>query len=607
VTTGGKIAGFLVVILLLLIGVPVALVFLYAGGLGEDEALDGTGATSSETSATQLVTAPRIGPDVAGDVTITVTSVFSQRGRAPLEGARVFIRETVRERERVVAEGTSASDGTVRLPGLESGRYEVWVEADGHRTRRVPLSNALVSVDVYKRARLQGLLRLKGGVPVVGAQVTIAVRDGGESEFTELGAPDPDFPAPIQLVSDADGRFGVDVAPGYPFELKILADGYPELVRDFGIVWPGKTRKAEITLRAGPAALIGTVPFAVEPDDDVQLILSPRRGREKAGRITQTSRFRFDEVAPGPVQVWVFRREARRLQMSSGTFQVEPGRLNDMGTLISPATRLTFQVSVRGPEIPDCELFLPFVRSRFAVSNGQTVVLEGAPRNLGLINASLHFKQADGRPGILSLEGKIAHTADDPAERTIVLEFIPAVTKGTLYVALPTPPVAEDEQSMRLVVEAWSESGPGEIVHLGLRTAPASDMRWAGKLVAGRYRVSGLTRAHATEPVFVDVRSGERAEVRLERWVASPPITGRILDADGRPFLRAHVQVVDEESADRARRWTFQFMNVGADGKFSIGWVPRRAGLKIIVTHAKLNVTLPVPADREKELEIELK
>ncbi|HYH47061.1 MAG TPA: carboxypeptidase-like regulatory domain-containing protein, partial [Thermoanaerobaculia bacterium] len=460
-------------------------------------------------------------------------------------------------------EATSGQAGTARLavPALAGARFQLTAEREGFAPARavvrlpaepgaqpMPPMPPIVLV-LTRGATAAGRLTTEQGEGLAGGTVEL------EREAEHRGFFDPPT-ALRQAAAGPDGRFELRHLPPGRFRLTARAPGHAPAAR-LPVEIPagaGRVDLGNLALAAGAALEGRVVDERDRPLEGAAVLAVDGPGEPPRALTGADGRFRLADLAPGRANLWVVREGY--IQTTLHDIAVPSGE--PLAIRLRPARVLTGQVvGPRGEPVAGAMLH--------RLTGGA-----GADGSGFSGSSSLAHTDAQGRFRADGLEpGPVALLAEAPGYRSRRLQVeIPAERDaGPLEIALDTGAVIEGRvlAAGKPMAQAQVSAHPTVRVEVHAGTLVQTDGD-------GRFRLAGLAVGrHAVEVTTADGRQArEEVEVRpgtqqLDLHLPAAEISGRVVDAAGRPVAAAALRLVGPRSG---------VIETAADGSFAFRSLP---------------------------------
>ncbi|MBM7119142.1 carboxypeptidase regulatory-like domain-containing protein [Archangium primigenium] len=435
----------------------------------------------------------------------------------------------------VLAQGTSASDGTFSLEVPRADHYTLWVEStEGVAIRHdVRAGEEELALELDPGARVSGVVRGEDEAPIPGALVTAIYTR--HSRFFEA-------------LADGAGQFDLGTLPRGDYTLVVTRTGLSPTTFEFKAHAP-RLRLEPVLTR--PRDLSGVVLHEGRPVGDASVsVHCYRDALARSVRTDARGHFAFEGLPAQPH----YTLEARHPGLMS-SLEVDPQESADTLTVeMAPAVALRGVVrDPTGRPIPDAH-----VEAEVAPSDEEGNALGGSARTdehgayvlEDLVPA--HYRVHAGAAGHLDSESQEVELTRGAREQDFTLA--PATVLSGVLVDEDGQPVADE--SLQLTSPALAET---------LRTDSGQDGRFAFDVPrVGRYHLQVMGRtSQAQAPVEVTAPAELRLSVQR-----LPTLRGEVVDDTGLALSGVEVSLWPEAPGDAQRHLTYGHTN--ARGQFQL-------------------------------------
>jgi hypothetical protein len=488
--------------------------------------------------------------------------VVDLRGE-PVPAAEVWV-TTWRERDKALVRTVCDGDGIYLLPRVPKREsMHVCATAPGKVLGRAWYGSSFVEVQLHDAVRVTGVLRDRGGKPIVGAVVR-AELDGARILYY----------VDARATTDAEGRFTLDKVPigTVAVAAVVPGEGLAEVRRrvvadtEFDLA-PGKEASADmtVTVKGLPAEAAGRVRLRFLPYSRGHHCQLPppweSPSLEAGGSLELLHLPDYDYVVGPTLTGFVFAPQEIRVKAGKG-----PHRLEFTAEPVG-STALRWAAELHdgdGKPIGGANLVMSAANGGLrstAVSAADGTLLFDAPLAIGAV-AVVHAtgeqwvldQKKDEREMMFNAWDLTKHKCNVDPTTKLSLVAIPAC-KVTGRVLLP------DGRPAPFVEVGLEESSPNRFPHWGLYDSASTDRN-------GNYVCRGLHHIDRPVRVHVEGRAGSAASdamalVEPGTMVAAPDlqltaparIEGVVRDADGRGMPGVRVWLRD---------WDFNTKNLGS-------------------------------------------
>jgi Carboxypeptidase regulatory-like domain len=451
---------------------------------------------------------------------------------------------------------TSGPDGRARLTTAAGTDFEVTAEHDDFATARgtasTPKADELpagsagsdheLRLVLARGATAAGRLTTDRDEPLAGGTVALRPDPGGRRMISQRGKPHR------EAAAGPDGRFELrHLAPGR-YQLTARAPGRVPAHQSIEVVaGTPRTDLGDVPLAPG-AALEGRVLDERDrPVPGAAVFLMGEPGERQHVMTEADGAFRLADLEPGRVRVSVRREGYVQADLDHAIPSAEP-----LTVRLRPARTLTGRVVGPRGEPAAGALLHQVDRHEDGelVSQGVSSLIEadGEGRFRIALAAGPLLLQVEAA-GFLTRELRIEIPEDrDPAPLEITLET-GAVIEGRV--------LAAGQPVVRAEVSAHPRERPTAVIGTRVTTDGEGRFRLAG-LATGRHAILAGTEDGRRGQVDVDVQPGTQ---QLDVHLVMGELTGRVVDAEGRPVAEAEVSL--------ARSGGQEGMRSGTDGSFA--------------------------------------
>ncbi|WP_434386802.1 carboxypeptidase regulatory-like domain-containing protein [Melittangium boletus] len=435
----------------------------------------------------------------------------------------------------VLAQGTSASDGTFALEVPRAERYTLWVEStEGVAIRHDVLAGGEdLALELDPGARVSGVVRGEDEAPIPGALVTAIYTR--HSRFFEA-------------LADGAGQFDLGALPRGDYTLVVTRTGLSPTTFEFKAHAP-RLRLEPVLTR--PRGLSGVVLHEGRPVGDASVsVHCYRDALARSVRTDARGHFAFEGLPAQPH----YTLEARHPGLMS-SLEVDPQESADTLTVeMTPSVALRGVVrDATGRPIPDAHVEVevaPSDEEGNALGGSARTDEQGAYVLEDLVPA--YYRVHAGAAGHLDSESQPVELVRGAREQDFTLS--PATVLSGVLVDEDGQPVADE--SLQLTSPALTET---------LRTDSGQDGRFAFDVPrAGRYHLQVMGRtSQAQTPVEVTAPADVRLPVQR-----LPTLRGEVVDDTGLTLSNVEVSLWPEAPGDAQRHLTYGHTN--ARGRFQL-------------------------------------